>query len=85
VCAVLQVAVPTLLQLWLPQLRQHKGQLSLQQMVSSGEGLTAALAHDLFEALPPGCSLVNLYGECLVPCWVLLCDVCLAATCLALS
>jgi non-ribosomal peptide synthetase component F len=63
VCAVLQVAVPTLLQLWLPQLLQHRDQLSLRQLVSSGEGLTAALAQDLLGALPPGCSLVNLYGE----------------------
>ena len=57
------MAVPSVLQLWLPALRAYRDRLSLQQLVSSGEGLTAALAGQLLEVLPPGCVLVNLYGE----------------------
>lgn len=53
-----------MLELWLPQLLQHRGRLRLQQLVSSGEGLTAALAGQLLDALPDGCVLLNLYGEC---------------------
>lgn len=53
-----------MLELWLPQLLQHRGRLRLQQLVSSGEGLTAALAGQLLDALPHGCVLLNLYGEC---------------------
>lgn len=59
----MQVAVPSILELWLPQLMQHRSHLSLQQLVSSGEGLTVALAAQLLEALPTGCCLVNLYGK----------------------
>lgn len=58
-----QVAVPSVLELWLPQLRLHRSSLKLRQLVSSGEGLTAALAAQLLDAVPDGCVLVNLYGE----------------------
>jgi non-ribosomal peptide synthetase component E (peptide arylation enzyme) len=58
-----QVAVPSILQLWLPQLQLHRNNLKLLQLVSSGEGLTAVLAAQLLDALPEGCALVNLYGE----------------------
>lgn len=62
-CALLQVAVPSVLELWLPALRQHSSRLSLRQLVSSGEGLTVDLASQLLDVLPAGCVLVNLYGE----------------------
>lgn len=58
-----QAAVPSLLELWLPQLQQHRGRLKLQQLVSSGEPLSHQLATLLLVALPPHCVLLNLYGE----------------------
>jgi non-ribosomal peptide synthetase component F len=58
-----QAAVPSVLQLWLPALAAAKQQLSLLQLVSSGEMLPAALAAQLLDALPDGCLLINLYGE----------------------
>jgi hypothetical protein len=62
ICYV-QAAVPSVLQLWLPALAAAKQQLSLLQLVSSGEMLPAALAAKLLDALPHGCLLLNLYGE----------------------
>jgi non-ribosomal peptide synthetase component F len=58
-----QAAVPSVLQLWLPALAAAKQQLSLLQLVSSGEMLPAALAEGLLGALPDGCLLLNLYGK----------------------
>jgi non-ribosomal peptide synthetase component F len=54
--------VPSVLQLWLPQLRHHGPRLQLQQLVSSGEALSNALAAELKAVLPPACVLLNLYG-----------------------
>ncbi|WIA29628.1 hypothetical protein OEZ86_012115 [Tetradesmus obliquus] len=56
-------AVPSVLQLWLPALAAARQQLSLLQLVSSGEMLPAALAGNLLQALPERCLLLNLYGE----------------------
>jgi non-ribosomal peptide synthetase component F len=58
-----QAAVPSVLQLWLPALAAAKQQLSLLQVVSSGEMLPVTLASELLQALPDGCLLLNLYGE----------------------
>eukprot|EP00775_Hariotina_reticulata_P011164 gene11164-11314_t len=56
------VAVPSVLQLWLPTLLSHKELLNLKQLVSSGEMLSADLAGQLLDVLPAGCVLLNLYG-----------------------
>ncbi|WIA09551.1 hypothetical protein OEZ85_008946 [Tetradesmus obliquus] len=56
-------AVPSVLQLWLPALAAARQQLSLLQLVSSGEMLPTALAGNLLQALPERCLLLNLYGS----------------------
>jgi non-ribosomal peptide synthetase component F len=58
------VAVPSLLQLLLPRLAAARAKLALRLVVSSGEPLTWRLARQLQEeALPPGCTLLNIYGS----------------------
>jgi hypothetical protein len=57
------VAVPSALQLLLPQLAAARQQLALRLVVSSGEPLSWRLARQLQDALPLGCTLLNIYGS----------------------
>eukprot|EP00198_Chlamydomonas_reinhardtii_P007518 XP_001696855.1 predicted protein [Chlamydomonas reinhardtii] len=56
------VSVPSILRLLLPALSAARDRLGLQLLVSSGEPLAVAAAAELQRALPPGASLLNLYG-----------------------
>lgn len=54
--------MPSILRLLLPALSAARDRLGLQLLVSSGEPLAVAAAAELQRALPPGASLLNLYG-----------------------